>query len=92
MNQTNNQPVKEFRALGGIKLAIWRNEDQQPDGTIRTRYSIKPQRRYCKKDGNWENTDYYRSQDLPHLRMLIDKAFEYISLSESQETEETIPV
>ncbi len=88
MNQTNNQPVKEFRARGGVKVAIWRNEEQQPDGSTRVSYSIKPQRSYRKKDGSWETTDYYRDRDLPHLRMLIDKAFEYTSLVESQEAAE----
>ena len=91
MTQQNNQPTKEFRA-GAISASVWRNEEPQQDGSVRVRHSVKIQKRYRDKDGAWQDSDYFFPEDLPKLELVVRKAFEYISLKESKDAEETIPV
>ena len=90
MNQ-NIQPAKEFRA-GAISASVWTNEDPQQDGSVRVRHSVKIQKRYRDKDGAWQDSDYFFPEDLPKLELVVRKAFEFISLKESKDAEETIPV
>jgi len=91
MLQQNDKPkpIKDFRA-GNIQASIWRNEVQQ-DGQTRTRHSTRIQKRYRKDDGSYENTDYFFPEELPRVRLLAEKAFEYIVLTESKDTED-VPV
>lgn len=84
MAQQENQPVKEFR-VGGVKAAIWKDEIQQ-DGRTVIRYSVKVQKSYRDKaDGEWKTTDYFYPADLPKLLLVAQKAFEFVSLKESEE-------
>ncbi len=85
-------PVKEFRS-GSIKAAIWRHDAQQ-DGRTFARYSVRIQKSYRDKAGDWQTTEYYNREDLPHVVLLTNKAFEFISLKESQEgpDDDNIPV
>ena len=92
MTQQENKPIKEFRAGSGISASIWRNEEAQEDGTTRVRHSVKFQKRYCDKNGQWQDSDYYFPDDLPKLQLVVQKAFEFISLKESKEAEEAIPI
>ena len=82
MSQEANRPVKEFRA-GTIKAAVWRNEVQDGDRTA-VRYSVRIPKRF-KRDGEWHETDYYFPEDLPRLRLVTDKAYEYVTLRESED-------
>ena len=82
--QQGNQPVKEFRA-GSIRAAIWRNEVQHDKGTA-VRFSTKIEKRYRKKQTDeWQSTGQYFPEDLPKLAMVATKAFEYVSLKESED-------
>ena len=92
MNQPNNQPVKEFRAKGGLSFAIWRNDEQQQNGTIRPRYSGRLQKRYRDKEGQWQDSDYLFPEEWPKVELLMRKAFEFVSVTESKEAEEGCPV
>ncbi len=89
MDQQGNQPIKVFRA-GSITASIWRNKKTQ-DGNIKVRHSVKIQKRFCNKKGEWQNSDYYFPDDLPKLQLVIAKTFELISLKESQDTEQSVP-
>ncbi|MFA6132820.1 MAG: hypothetical protein WC869_02245 [Phycisphaerae bacterium] len=86
--QQGSPPIKEFRVGGGIKVAIWRNETEQ-DGRTVVQYSTKPQRRYRdRQTGEWKTTEYFRPQDLPHLILAAQKAFEFTSLKEDEDAQE----
>jgi len=89
--QTNSKPIKDFKAGNNIQASIWRNETQK-DGQTVVRYSIRIQKRFRKKNGDYENTDYFFPDDLPRLVVVTQSAFEYIILTESQEPEEAVPV
>jgi hypothetical protein len=90
MNQQQpTPPIKEFRARGGIKAAIWENKDKQ-DGRTFTRHSIKIQRSYKDKaTGEWKTTDYFRPQDLPQLILAAQEAFRFVSLVEAGEADDS---
>ena len=92
MTQQNDHPIKEFRASGAITAAVWRNEENQKDGNIRVRYSVKIQKRFCDKNNNWKDSDYFFPEDLPKVELLARKAFEYITLSVNKEADETVPI
>lgn len=84
MTQQDNQPIKEFR-VGGVKAAIWKGEGQQ-DGHTVVRYSVKIQKSYLDKSTDkWKTTDYFYPADLPKLLLVAQKAFEYVSLKESED-------
>ena len=74
------KPVKEFR-VGGIQASVWKNEVSK-DGKTLIQYSVKVEKRFHKKDGEYQNTDYYFNDDLPKLILVAQKAYEYISLTE----------
>ncbi len=88
--QNDSKPIKDFRS-GGIQASVWRNEVQK-DGQTVVRHSVRIQKQFRKEDGDYENTDYYFRDDLPKLILVAQKAFEYITLKESQDVEESAPV
>ena len=89
--QNNSTPIKDFRAGSSIQASIWRNEVEK-DGQMVVRFSVRIQKRFRKQDGEWENTDYYFPEDLPKLQLVAAKSFEFISLKESKDAEESVPV
>jgi hypothetical protein len=87
--QQNGKPIKDFRA-GKIRVSLWCNEFQK-DGETRIRHAIRIQKRYRKDDGSYEGTDYYFPEELPELAVAVQRAFEYVVLTESKDTEE-VPI
>jgi len=92
MVQQNDKtkPIKSFKA-GNIEASIWRNEVQQQDGQTRIRHSTRIQKQFKNEKGDYENTEYYFPDDLPKLLLVAQKAFEFIALTESKDTED-VPV
>ncbi len=83
MNQQGTQPVQEFRAKG-ITAAIWR-QDREEGGRVFSTHSIRIRKRYRNKQtGDWCDTDYLFVDDLPALRLVAEKAYEFIALTQSQ--------
>ena len=75
------RPVKEFRA-GPVKLAIWQNEVEQ-NGQHVVRHSVRIGKRYFDRQQNaWLDSEYFFVNDLPRLRLLVEKAFEYIAMKD----------
>ena len=58
-------PIKEY-SLGKCKAAIFENEYQGKKS-----YSVKFQKSYTDKGGNWKNTDFFSQPDLRDLYGLI---------------------
>ena len=89
MAPENTKPVKTFRA-GGIEVSVWKNEVQQ-DGQTIVRHSVKVEKQYKNKE-EWQKTDYYFPDELPKLRSLLQKAYDFLMVTESKQPEEPIPV
>ncbi len=82
--QDPKQPIKEFR-VAGISVAVWCNEAEQ-DGRVIRRYSVRLKKRYRdRQTGEWKDSDYLFADDLPRARLVLDKAYEYVALKESEE-------
>ena len=76
-----NRPIKEFR-VRNLSLAIWQNEGTR-DGRPVTLHSITLNKRYRDQEtGEWKDSSSFFPDDLPRLRLLLDKAYEHILLRE----------
>ena len=89
--QEKDKPIKDFRAGNNIQASVWRNEVEK-DGQTVVRHSVRIQKQFRNDDGDYQETNYYFRDDLPKLILVAQKAFEFIALSESKETEESMPV
>ena len=88
--QDKSKPIKNFRS-GNIQASIWRN-DVDKEGQTVVRHSVRIQKQFRNDDGDYQETNYYFRDDIPRLILVAQKAFEFISLSESKEAEESMPV
>ncbi len=87
--ETPKHPERAYDAWP-VSAGIWRREEEQEDRTV-VLYSVRIQKRYKDKSGEWQNTDYFFPNDLPKLRLVVDKAYEYVCLKERDENPE-VPV
>ena len=90
MSQQNNKPIKKFR-INNISAAVFRNEIEKDEQTF-TMYSVQIQKQFRRDDGSWQLTNTYFPDDLPKLQLLAAKSFEFVSLQETQDNEESVPV
>ena len=82
MAEKGNKPIKEFKA-GTVRAAIWK-EDREDAGRQTVRFSVKIEKRYFDEASkDWRNTDYFFANDLPRLRLVAERAFEFIALRET---------
>ncbi len=70
------KPEKIIKA-GSLILTIWNNSSEK--GSFKT---ITLQRNYKDSKGEWKHTNNLRLNDLPKASMLLNKAYEYISITE----------
>jgi len=83
--KTRSKPVQTFRA-GPIQASIWRN-DSQRNGRNMTRFTVRLRKRFRKQDGGYHDTEYLFPDDLPRVALVAQKAFEYITLRESKDSD-----
>ena len=82
-----NLPEKKYRA-GAVAATIWANEVIR-DGKQVTYRTVSLERSYKDKDDEWKSTNSLRVTDIPKAVLVLQKAFEYIALSNNS-TEEDI--
>ena len=81
-NSLANRPIKEFR-VRNLSLAIWQNEGNARDGRPIKLHSITLNKRYQdQQTSEWKDSTSFFPDDLPRLRLLLDKAYEHILLRE----------
>jgi hypothetical protein len=82
-------PEKEFRA-GLVRATVWRNTRKNGAGQEFEALSVRVERRYQDKEGNWQSTSSFRPTELPRLALVVQKAFEYavMAAGEAEEKEE----
>ena len=83
---SENKPIKKF-AAGAISASVWKNE--MKDGSVVHAVSIE--RRYQDKEGDWQSTNNMRMNDLPKVRLLADKAYEFLAMASKEEREGSAP-
>lgn len=80
--EQNSGPVKNFRA-GALNVSVWANK-REVDGKEVEFHNVTIKRGYKDKDDKWQNTDSLRTSDLPKAVMLLNKAYEHLTLSEEK--------
>jgi len=73
-----NKPEKRF-AAGPVVAAVWLNRKKEELETFKT---ISLTRNYKDKDDNWKSTNTFRINDLPKAILVLNKAFEYLTIKE----------
>ena len=77
-----NQPEKKFRA-GPIAATVWKNQTEK-DGKIVEYRTVSFDRNYQDKNGEWNSTNSLRVSDLPRASLVLQKAYEYITLRDNE--------
>ncbi|MBI2138831.1 hypothetical protein HYU13_04530 [Candidatus Woesearchaeota archaeon] len=75
-----NLPDKKF-STGAVAVTIWKNNGtNKTTGGAVTYNTIKIERRYKDKQGNWQSSSYFRINDLPKAALAVQKAYEHLVL------------
>lgn len=75
----SEKPEKKFSA-GAISATVWNNETSNKSGEAVSFKTVQLQRSYQDKDGNWQNTNSLRVNDIPKAILVLNKAYEYLLL------------
>ena len=87
MTKKMSKPKKTFR-LGCAVAAVWENERGVGDETYPFQ-SVTLSRRYKDNHGQWASSNSFNKNDLPKLKIVVQRAYEYMNSSESEEESET---
>lgn len=79
-----NMPEKKFRA-GTVSATVWQNRGKSAKGGEVTFRTVSFQRNYMDRNGTWQTSSSLRVNDLPRASVVLQKAYEYIILSNVQE-------
>ncbi len=74
----SNKPVQSFKA-GTVEVSIW-GKVVEVEGREKTFYNITWHRDYKSKEGEWKSTNSLDVHDIPKLKLVLDKAYEWIML------------
>ena len=77
---TKQRPIADFR-MGSVNAAVWRYAND--NGNIR--YTIKCNRSYKDRNGNWQDTSVFDYDDLPVLEKLVARAQPTIAQMQDQD-------
>ena len=83
-----NQPEKKIRA-GAIAATIWKNEVSGNGKDKEFYYSVSLDRSYKDKSGEWKRTGTLRPMDLPKAVLILNKAYEYLTLEKQSGGDES---
>ena len=81
-----------MQATGVLNILKAVEEKFGEEGQIVVRQSVRIQKQYKNDRGEWQNTDYYFPEELAKLESLVRKAFDFITVKESGDAGESIPV
>ena len=78
----SNKPKKRF-STGAISATIWENQGISRNAGAPVSFNtVSLQRRYKDKEGVWKSTNTLRLNDLPKAVLVMQKAYEYLTLRE----------
>ena len=80
---STNTPEKRF-STGAVSATVWRNTGVGKNGQVEYR-TVSFQRSYKDKNDQWQHTSSLRLHDIPKATLVLQKAFEYLVMRESQE-------
>ncbi len=75
-------PEKKFKA-GAITATIWKNKGTSSTGEPTDYFTVSFERTYKDKaTGDWRKTNSLRQMDLPKAILVLNKAYEFLTLKE----------
>ncbi len=79
-------PEKKF-STGAIRATIWKNNGtSKKTGEPVEFRTVRIDRTYRDKEGNWQTTNSLRVNDLPKASLVLQKAYEYLVLKGQDST------
>jgi hypothetical protein len=81
--ESQNTPEKRF-STGAVSATVWRNMGVGKNGPVEFR-TVSFQRSYKDKDDKWQHTSTLRLHDIPKATLVLQKAFEFLVMKESQQ-------
>ena len=72
-------PIKKFSA-GAVSAAVWENPSTNGEGSFQT---VTLQKAYKDKQGDWKHSASFKASDLPKAMLVLNKAYEFVSLNET---------
>jgi hypothetical protein len=79
-DEGKKMPEKKYKA-GAISATIWQNTGTK-DGKEFKYYSVSVERNYMDDNKEWKTTSSFRLNDLPRIKLLVDKVYDYLVLKE----------
>ena len=78
-----NTPEKKFVA-GAVSATIWKNTAQSKTGKEISFDTISLSRNYKDDKDEWKSTNTLRINDLPKAAIVLNKAYEFLTLKEAE--------
>ncbi|MFT4312648.1 MAG: hypothetical protein ACMXYF_05465 [Candidatus Woesearchaeota archaeon] len=75
-------PQKKFSA-GLVSATVWENTRVKNGMTFPVK-TISLQKAYKDKDGSWKTVHSFHVNDIPKAKLVLEKAYEYLSMQEVQ--------
>ncbi len=73
-------PEIKFKA-GAVSATVWRNHGHSRTGEDTEYRTVSLERVYPDKEGKWQSTNSLRVNDLPRAWLVLQKAFEHVTLN-----------
>ena len=89
-SQKRNLPEKKFRA-GAISATVWNNTVEKEGETFDFK-TVSFERNYKDKNEEWQTTSTLRLNDIPRAVLVLNKAYEYLTLKEQDLQQEIVEV
>ena len=89
MENIKNIPEKKFRA-GAISVTVWNNEGRSKEGMPITYRTVRVERRYKDKNGDWQSANSLRLNDIPKAVVALCSAYGYLVSPDGDNVEERV--
>lgn len=75
------QPIKKI-VSGPVSASIWENPStsENVEEKPKVTHSISVQKSFKDKEGKWQHSSSFKKNDLPHVMLATQKAFEFLAL------------
>ena len=70
----SGRPAAKFSGTGGINVAVWKHKNESGYDN----YSVRIERSYKDKNGDYQSTEYLRDSDLLRTQKLLEQADNWI--------------
>lgn len=75
--EQNNKPEKKYK-IGAVSASIWKRTHTTKDGGSFEKWSVSLDRTYKDRNGNWQTTSSYDTNDVPKALLALSQAYRHI--------------